>query len=786
MSEEKNSADCGTEKQHGTPPPWFETLPDDVIQSHTWFTEDEHLACLKVLKAVQDHPGLLNSARYRQLRRMGKVFQRLQQEKMAAQRAHNKQKRKSKQQEKRDHDRFLLRSRQLVQQREEAMQRKGMDLPAGPPALPAPDTLPLLDAPAEPRAGEAPAAADQFEAVDQSEAVVEDITEDALPVHPHDARLAWDGCAKAEEQTSEAGGVPAEGGDAGRTLLKPRACYICRERFTALHFFYERLCPKCAALNWRKRLQTADLRGKVAVCTGSRIKIGHQCALRLLKCGALVIATTRFPNDAALRFMRDPDFDTFKARLHIYGMDFRNLKSVGAFTAFVARHYDRLDVLVNNAAQTVRRPPRYYAHLMETEQLPFASLPPAAQQMRWRDPLYTAEAMDLVRQGLFCPDAWTGTPAAPYRALITGDSHAAYPSTQPADLAGSDATAGTMPAVHSDAVVLTTDPDASPACAAHFHPDGVPGRAEELGLIPSAESPAAIHTSAAQLPTTASQRGTGGKAGSGPQGGAVKQRFASPTPSAAAPRTEAETHTDGSSGSHAPAPAAPAAPTPTDVPVGPAGEAPGEAPGELVLLGSESNAAILSQVLLVPEDQLEDEAIFPSGKRDIDDQQIDMRSTNSWVKKIGEVTTVEVVEAHLVNTLAPYILCSDLQRVMQLRPDEPHYIINVSAMEGKFSRKHKTPNHPHTNMAKAALNMLTRTAAADLAKKNIFMNSVDTGWVTDERPFGEAAHEYTRGFQTPIDEVDAMGRVLDPVLTAYNTGTHHYGRFFKDYMPTDW
>ena len=114
------------------------------------------------------------------------------------------------------------------------------------------------------------------------------------------------------------------------------------------------------------------------------------------------------------------------------------------------------------------------------------------------------------------------------------------------------------------------------------------------------------------------------------------------------------------------------------------------------------------------------------------------------------------------------------------------YVVNVSAMEGKFYRK-KTAFHPHTNMAKAALNMLTHTAAQDFAKDGIYMNAVDTGWINDENPAQRAADNARENFfQTPIDEIDAASRILDPVFDALNGADPVYGKFLKDYRQTEW
>merc|ERR1719321_534988 len=156
---------------------------------------------------------------------------------------------------------------------------------------------------------------------------------------------------------------------------------------------------------------------------------------------------------------------------------------------------------------------------------------------------------------------------------------------------------------------------------------------------------------------------------------------------------------------------------------------------------------------------------LPAGERDAHGQQLDMRDTNSWLLKLGEVSTPEAVEVFCINTLAPFILNGRLRPMLERSPHRDRYIVNVSAMEGKFYR-YKQPTHPHTNMAKAALNMMTRTSAEDYAKASgIYMNSVDTGWINDENPLPTARRiAADHGFQTPIDEIDAAARLLDPVV----------------------
>ena len=140
-----------------------------------------------------------------------------------------------------------------------------------------------------------------------------------------------------------------------------------------------------------------------------------------------------------------------------------------------------------------------------------------------------------------------------------------------------------------------------------------------------------------------------------------------------------------------------------------------------------------------------------------------------------------------INTLAPFILNSRLRALLQRSPVAARQVVNVSAMEGKFYR-YKTANHPHTNMAKAALNMMTRTCAHELrATSAILMNSVDTGWINDENPLEKAAGIAERNhFQTPLDEVDAAARILDPILSVVNGGEHVHGKFLKDYRAIEW
>lgn len=431
-----------------------------------------------------------------------------------------------------------------------------------------------------------------------------------------------------------------DGPDDARELNVPRDCYVCKQPFRRLHFFYDSMCPPCAELNYAKRFQTASLDGRVALITGGRIKIGFQSALMMLRAGARVLVTTRFPRDAAQRFAREADFAKWQDRLQVFGLDLRHAPSVEIFARYVTQTESRLDILINNAAQTVRRPPGFYAHLLDFEESPLSRLPD--------------EIRHVLRSHEECKAAMTIGRAAP--------------AIDSADGASSD-------------------------------------RLDRLD----------------------------------------RQRRAPGRPTGF---------------------------------VAWGGDGPG--------VGIRSSA-LLSQVPCAYDDATKDHEVFPLGQTDADLQQVDLRKTNSWRLTLSEVPSPEMLEVQLVNAVAPFILCSKLKPLMlRDRTDEKH-IVNVSAMEGQFSRRTKTDKHPHTNMAKAALNMMTLTSAPDYAASGIFMNAVDTGWVTDEDPILHSKRKQEiHDFQPPLDIVDGAARVCDPFFSGLITGEHVWGKFLKDYAPTDW
>ncbi|MEC8651649.1 MAG: SDR family oxidoreductase [Planctomycetota bacterium] len=376
-------------------------------------------------------------------------------------------------------------------------------------------------------------------------------------------------------------------------LNKSQACYVCKEQYTELHFHYDSMCPKCADLNWLKRTATADLSGRVAVVTGSRVKIGYEIVLFLLRAGCRVIATTRFACDAARRFEQAEGFDEWRDRLDLRALDLRHTPSVENFCEELLREEDRLDFLVHNACQTVRRPPDYYRDMASRE--------------------------------------------------------------NPSDLA---------PQLRG----LLGERTPERALAMHRTPDHV---------------------------------------------------------------------------------------------------------------------AQLSQLDLLGEG--DQRHLFPEEMKDGEGQQLDLRDQNSWRMELADVPTVELLEVQLVNQIAPFVLNARLKPLMLAVATADKHIVNVSAMEGQFSRALKTTRHPHTNMAKAALNMMTRTSAADYVKHGIHMNSVDTGWVTDEDDFARTVEkEVAQRFAPPLDSVDGAARCVDPIFVGFNTGDHCWGHFLKDYKPAPW
>jgi NAD(P)-dependent dehydrogenase (short-subunit alcohol dehydrogenase family) len=426
------------------------------------------------------------------------------------------------------------------------------------------------------------------------------VDNDALPLHalPLHA-LPRHGQASRKEQQSEsqlrASHVPQE-------LAAARTCYVCKSAYTTVHFFYDSMCLSCGDFNYQKRNEQTDLSGRVALVTGGRVKIGAEIVHKLLRCGARVIVTTRFAADAAKRYSEHPDYALFRDRLQIYGLDMRHTPSIEALCRKLCGSLDRLDFLINNACQTVRRPAAFYQHLMANERRANRALSDQAQAL-----------------------------LGPAQPKLSDD-------------------------------------------------------------LQPVENPATDHQTAAEM----------------------------------------------------------------------------------------------SQFLVLDEDRQYDLNLFPKNTYDADQQQVDLRKMNSWRLRLHQVSTPELLEVQLVNSIAPFVLNARLKPLMEQVKTQDKHIVNVSAVEGQFARGTKTDKHPHTNMAKAALNMMTRTSAPDYLRSGIHMNSVDTGWVTDEDPAEHARRKELQGFQPPLDIIDGAARVCDPIIHGLQTGKHLHGRFLKDYREVAW
>ncbi|WP_133913675.1 SDR family NAD(P)-dependent oxidoreductase [Streptomyces sp. NBC_00582] len=367
--------------------------------------------------------------------------------------------------------------------------------------------------------------------------------------------------------------APLTGQDTGRggVFVRPRTCYVCKSPYRQVDTFYHRLCPGCAADNTARRALSTDLRGRRVLLTGGRVKIGFQLALMMLRDGAEVLVTSRFPHDTVRRFHAEPGSAAWRDRLTVLAVDLRDPRQVLGLCEDLRAEGRPLDVLVNNAAQTVRRPPESYALLAAGE---VDALPEGARQ---------------------------APGFAPMRMLPGG--------------------AAVLPAALREA--------------------------DEAGLLPD------------------------------------------PSPE------------------------------------------------------------------------------------------------NSWSATLGALDPAEVLETQLVNALAPALLCDRLLPLLLASPHPRRYVVNVTAVEGRFAVRNKMPGHPHTNMAKAALNMLTRTSAAELAARGVHMCAVDTGWITDENPAPKKARMAGAGFRTPLDIVDGAARVYDPIVRG-EAGDPVSGVFLKDYREAPW
>lgn len=382
--------------------------------------------------------------------------------------------------------------------------------------------------------------------------------------------------------------------------MTPEPCYICKKPEPVRFPSNSALCLSCGQFNDSRRGQTADLRGYTCIVTGGRIKVGFEVAIKLLRAGASVIVTSRFVAGARAAFASLPDSASWAGRLSFYACDFRELGAVVALVEAIKKEHATVDVLVNNAAQTIHRPPAFYRELLSDTLVD-----------RNLGELGAVAAQRLVLSGAIVPGAGLGL-----------------------------------------------DPD----------------RVAKLSILP-----------------------------------------------------------------------------------------------------------------VLPQDELEGAEFFPEGARDGHGQPQDRRSFNSWMMGLTDVPLLELLEVLYINAIAPFILCTGLHAAMTKKPGErPSFIVNVTAMEGNFHDPEKNHRHPHTNMAKAALNMMTRTTAIQLQADRIFMNAVDPGWITNERPHPLRAPAGSHPDRMPLDEVDGAARVCDPIFRSLVTGEPVAGRLFKNFEPYPW
>jgi NAD(P)-dependent dehydrogenase (short-subunit alcohol dehydrogenase family) len=360
------------------------------------------------------------------------------------------------------------------------------------------------------------------------------------------------------------------------TLLNhAQNCYSCNKEYSLLHFFYHKLCPHCARFNYTQRQIEPDFKDYQVIITGGRVKIGYSTALKFLRAGAKVLVSTRFPGLALEQFSHENDFSEWKENLILYGLDLRNIKAVYDFVDFCKQTLPCVDILINNAAQTIKYPAEYYQPLIQREQ-----------------------------QNLL-----------------------------------------------------------------HF---------EDQKLIGN------------------------------------------------------------------------------DTPI------------------------TLKQEQLLDSVNLSDFKINRFG------QPVDYRAMNSWNSKLEEIGLEELLEVNFINHISPYILISELEGLLSKSPQNERFIINVTSSEGQFSYANKTVYHPHTNMTKAALNMLTRTSAADYVKKNIYMNSVDVGWISTGANEEKRSRLFEKHCIPPLDSVDGAMRIIHPILEIRNGNSELFGKLLKNYQEVDW
>lgn len=359
-------------------------------------------------------------------------------------------------------------------------------------------------------------------------------------------------------------------------LNLPKNCYCCNQSYKLAHSFYTRLCPECAEENYEKRFQNIDLKGRNVILTGGRVKVGFATALKLLRNNANVVLTTRFPALALEQFEQENDFEQWKDNLIIYGLDLRNLNAINEFVSFYKSKFQSLDILINNAAQTIKYPDQYYLPLIKKEDKLLAKF---------------ESNINLI----------------------------------------------------SNKTAITKEI-----------------KALEYGAEETTE--------------------------------VALTRFGQP---------------------------------------------------------------------------------------------VDNREKTSWNSTLEEISMYELVEVNLINQIAPYFLIKELKPLFLNSDFEERFIVNVTSSEGIFSYTNKTIFHPHTNMTKAALNMMTLTSAKEFATDSIFMTSVDVGWISTGAKESLRKKQFEAGYIPPLDSVDGASRIFDPIVQGIN-GKSIFGVLLKNYKVSQW
>jgi NAD(P)-dependent dehydrogenase (short-subunit alcohol dehydrogenase family) len=396
------------------------------------------------------------------------------------------------------------------------------------------------------------------------------------------------------------------------------SCYMCHKPTFAE--FQDLICTSCAAINQAACSLKTDLTGQVALVTGVRIKIGYQIGLKLLRCGATLVGTSRFPEIARKKYLAEADAKNWKNRLCLFGLDLRVLPMLVKFCQDVKQRWSRLDIVINCACQTIRRPPAYYQTLVDQEQ--------ALLRLNGDDKQQNKDDKSLANSPI--TSLWP------------------LSSAGPSSSASSSSSSSTLSVLTTTTTTTTTTTGTAP-----------PGWAARNTLVP-------------------------------------------------------------------------------------------------VIPGDDDDKA--------------NRALFPRGKLGRDGEPLDLRSETTWNTNFSQIHYGEMVEAHLVNCMAPFTILSELSPLLRKKnPLTRKFVVNVTSPEGQFATPFlKKGYHPHTNMTKAALNMLTRTIAEDFRRDQVYVLSVDTGWVSDMRPLS------AKPVRLPLTDQDGAARVLHPILTHNLIETHNH------------